>query len=211
MTVDKIPVVPAAHYTCGGVMVNQNAQTDVFNLYALGETSFTGLHGANRMASNSLLECFVYGMSAAKHITAAFEEQRVPEVPALPAWDSQDTTDPDDEVVVLQNWDEVRQAMWHYVGIVRTDKRLHRALRRITMLNQEINEYYANFVVSKNLIELRNLLLVSELIVRCALRRHESRGLHYSNDFPQMLPVAADVILTPSLPSPLAEALPESP
>ena len=200
MTQDKIPVVPAAHYTCGGVMVNENAQTDVFNLYAMGETSFTGLHGANRMASNSLLECFVYGMTAARHIAAAFAENRVPPIPAIPDWDSQHVTDPDEEVIVLQNWDELRQSMWHYVGIVRSDKRLHRALNRILLLKQEVNDYYANFVVSKNLIELRNLLLVSELIVRSALRRHESRGLHYNKDFPQTLPVAADVILTPSMP-----------
>ena len=199
MTQDKIPVVPAAHYTCGGVMVNENAQTDVLNLYAMGETSFTGLHGANRMASNSLLECFVYGMSAARHIAAAFAENRVPPIPTIPDWDSQDVTDPDEEVIVLQNWDELRQSMWHYVGIVRSDKRLHRALNRILLLKQEVNDYYANFVVSKNLIELRNLLLVSELIVRSALLRHESRGLHYNKDFPQTLPVAADVILTPSM------------
>ena len=200
MTKDKIPVVPAAHYTCGGVMVNQYAQTDVLNMYAMGETSFTGLHGANRMASNSLLECFVYGMSAARHIASAFEQQRVPPLPVLPDWDSQEVSDPDEEVIVLQNWDELRQTMWHYVGIVRSDKRLHRALSRILLLDKEVNDYYANFVVSKNLIELRNLLLVSELIVRCALRRHESRGLHYNQDFPQALPVAADVILTPSMP-----------
>lgn len=200
MTKDKIPVVPAAHYTCGGVMVNQYAQTDVLNMYAMGETSFTGLHGANRMASNSLLECFVYGMSAARHIASAFEQQRVPPLPVLPDWDSQEVSDPDEEVIVLQNWDELRQNMWHYVGIVRSDKRLHRALSRILLLKQEVNDYYAHFVVSKNLIELRNLLLVSELIVRCALRRHESRGLHYNQDFPQALPVAADVILTPSMP-----------
>ena len=200
MTKDKIPVVPAAHYTCGGVMVNQYAQTDVLNMYAMGETSFTGLHGANRMASNSLLECFVYGMSAARHIASAFEQQRVPPLPVLPDWDSQEVSDPDEDVIVLQNWDELRQNMWHYVGIVRSDKRLHRALSRILLLKQEVNDYYAHFVVSKNLIELRNLLLVSELIVRCALRRHESRGLHYNQDFPQALPVAADVILTPSMP-----------
>ena len=200
MTKDKIPVVPAAHYTCGGVMVNQYAQTDVLNMYAMGETSFTGRHGANRMASNSLLECFVYGMSAARHIASAFEQQRVPPLPVLPDWDSQEVSDPDEEVIVLQNWDELRQNMWHYVGIVRSDKRLHRALSRILLLKQEVNDYYAHFVVSKNLIELRNLLLVSELIVRCALRRHESRGLHYNQDFPQALPVAADVILTPSMP-----------
>ena len=124
----------------------------------------------------------------------------MPPLPVLPDWDSQEVSDPDEEVIVLQNWDELRQNMWHYVGIVRSDKRLHRALSRILLLKQEVNDYYAHFVVSKNLIELRNLLLVSELIVRCALRRHESRGLHYNQDFPQALPVAADVILTPSMP-----------
>ena len=143
---------------------------------------------------------FCVWMSAARHIAAAFAENRVPLIPTIPDWDSQDVTDPDEEVIVLQNWDELRQSMWHYVGIVRSDKRLHRALNRILLLKQEVNDYYANFVVSKNLIELRNLLLVSELIVRSALRRHESRGLHYNKDFPQTLPVAADVILTPSMP-----------
>ena len=200
MTVDKIPVVPAAHYTCGGVMVNENGQTDVLNLYALGETSFTGLHGANRMASNSLLECFVYGMSAAKHIAKAFAENRVPSTPNIPAWNSDKVSDIDEEVIVLQNWDELRQTMWHYVGIVRSDKRLHRALSRILLLKKEVNDYYRDFVITKNLIELRNLLVVSELIVRCALKRHESRGLHYNRDFPQTLPVVADSILTPSMP-----------
>lgn len=200
MTVDKIPVVPAAHYTCGGVMVNENGQTDVLNLYALGETSFTGLHGANRMASNSLLECFVYGMSAAKHIAKAFAENRVPSIPNIPAWNSDKVSDIDEEVIVLQNWDELRQTMWHYVGIVRSDKRLHRALSRILLLKKEVNDYYRDFVITKNLIELRNLLVVSELIVRCALKRHESRGLHYNRDFPQTLPVVADSILTPSMP-----------
>lgn len=200
MTVDKIPVVPAAHYTCGGVMVNENGQTDVLNLYALGETSFTGLHGANRMASNSLLECFVYGMSAAKHIAKAFAENRVPSIPNIPAWNSDKVSDIDEEVIVLQNWDELRQTMWHYLGIVRSDKRLHRALSRILLLKKEVNDYYRDFVITKNLIELRNLLVVSELIVRCALKRHESRGLHYNRDFPQTLPVVADSILTPSMP-----------
>lgn len=200
MTLDKIPVVPAAHYTCGGVMVNENGQTDVLNLYALGETSFTGLHGANRMASNSLLECFVYGMSAAKHIAKAFTENRVPSIPNIPAWNSDKVSDIDEEVIVLQNWDELRQTMWHYVGIVRSDKRLHRALSRILLLKKEVNDYYRDFVITKNLIELRNLLVVSELIVRCALKRHESRGLHYNRDFPQTLPVVADSILTPSMP-----------
>lgn len=204
ITQDQIPVVPAAHYTCGGVVVNQQGQTDVLNLYALGETSFTGLHGANRMASNSLLECFVYAMSAAAHIRDS-HAHAAPSVPMIPIWHIQgyiqDNADQDEAVILLQNWDELRHTMWHYVGIVRSNKRLHRALNRILLLKQEMQDYYDSFALNKNLIELRNLLLVSELIVRCALRRHESRGLHYNRDFPQSLPTPADVVLTPAMPS----------
>ena len=204
ITQDQIPVVPAAHYTCGGVVVNQQGQTDVLNLYALGETSFTGLHGANRMASNSLLECFVYAMSAAAHIRDS-HAHAAPSVPMIPTWHIQDyiqdNADQDEAVILLQNWDELRHTMWHYVGIVRSNKRLHRALNRILLLKQEMQDYYDSFALNKNLIELRNLLLVSELIVRCALRRHESRGLHYNRDFPQSLPTPADVVLTPAMPS----------
>lgn len=204
ITQDQIPVVPAAHYTCGGVVVNQQGQTDVLNLYALGETSFTGLHGANRMASNSLLECFVYAMSAAAHIRDS-HAHAAPSVPMVPIWHIQDyiqdNADQDEAVILLQNWDELRHTMWHYVGIVRSNKRLHRALSRILLLKQEMQDYYGSFALNKNLIELRNLLLVSELIVRCALRRHESRGLHYNRDFPQSLPTPADVVLTPAMPS----------
>lgn len=200
ITQDQIPVVPAAHYTCGGVVVNQQGQTDVLNLYALGETSFTGLHGANRMASNSLLECFVYAMSAAAHIRDS-HAHAVPSVPMIPTWHIQHNADQDEAVILLQNWDELRHTMWHYVGIVRSNKRLHRALNRILLLKQEMQDYYDSFALNKNLIELRNLLLVSELIVRCALRRHESRGLHYNRDFPQSLPTPADVVLTPVMPS----------
>lgn len=200
ITQDQIPVVPAAHYTCGGVVVNQQGQTDVLNLYALGETSFTGLHGANRMASNSLLECFVYAMSAAAHIRDS-HAHAVPSVPMIPTWHIQHNADQDEAVILLQNWDELRHTMWHYVGIVRSNKRLHRALNRILLLKQEMQDYYDSFALNKNLIELRNLLLVSELIVRCALRRHESRGLHYNRDFPQSLPTPADVVLTPAMPS----------
>lgn len=204
ITQDQIPVVPAAHYTCGGVVVNQQGQTDVLNLYALGETSFTGLHGANRMASNSLLECFVYAMSAAAHIRDS-HAHAAPSVPMIPIWHIQDyiqdNADQDEAVILLQNWDELRHTMWHYVGIVRSNKRLHRALSRILLLKQEMQDYYGSFALNKHLIELRNLLLVSELIVRCALRRHESRGLHYNRDFPQSLPTPADVVLTPAMPS----------
>lgn len=195
ITKDMIPVVPAAHYTCGGVVVDENSQTDISGLYAIGETSYTGLHGANRMASNSLLECFVYGMSAAQHIQSQFN----PEVslPAVPEWDDSQVTDADEDVVILQNWDELRQTMWNYVGIVRTSKRLKRALHRIEMLKREITEYYEDYQVSKNLIELRNLVLVSEMIVRCAMERKESRGLHYTLDYPELAPELRKTILMP--------------
>ncbi len=195
ITKDMIPVVPAAHYTCGGVVVDEYSQTDISGLYAIGETSYTGLHGANRMASNSLLECFVYGMSAAQHIQSQFN----PEVslPAVPEWDDSQVTDADEDVVILQNWDELRQTMWNYVGIVRTSKRLKRALHRIEMLKREITEYYEDYQVSKNLIELRNLVMVSEMIVRCAMERKESRGLHYTLDYPELAPELRKTILTP--------------
>ncbi|WP_314913509.1 L-aspartate oxidase [Acinetobacter harbinensis] len=195
ITKEMIPVVPAAHYTCGGVVVDEHSQTDIAGLYAIGETSYTGLHGANRMASNSLLECFVYGMSAAEHI----ENQFNPTHSALdvPAWDDSQVMNPDEEVVILQNWDELRQTMWNYVGIVRTTKRLERALHRIEMLKKEITEYYHDYHVSKNLIELRNLVLVSEMIVRCAMQRKESRGLHFTLDYPELSSELRKTILTP--------------
>lgn len=195
ITKDMIPVVPAAHYTCGGVMVDENSQTDIQGLYAIGETSYTGLHGANRMASNSLLECFVYGISAARHIETHFEGSY--QSPSVPAWDDSQVTNPDEDVVILQNWDELRQTMWNYVGIVRTTKRLQRALHRIEMLKKEIAEYYQDYQVSKNLIELRNLVLVSEMIVRCAIERKESRGLHFTLDYPQLLPELRKTVLIP--------------
>ena len=195
ITQDMIPVVPAAHYTCGGVVVDENSQTDIQGLYAIGETSYTGLHGANRMASNSLLECFVYGISAARHIETHFEGSY--QSPSVPAWDDSQVTNPDEDVVILQNWDELRQTMWNYVGIVRTTKRLQRALHRIEMLKKEIAEYYQGYQVSKNLIELRNLVLVSEMIVRCAIERKESRGLHFTLDYPQLLPELRKTVLIP--------------
>ncbi len=195
ITKEMIPVVPAAHYTCGGVVVDKNSQTDIEGLYAIGETSYTGLHGANRMASNSLLECFVYGMSAAKHIESQFNTDYVS--PNVPAWDDSQVTNPDEDVVILQNWDELRQTMWNYVGIVRTTKRLERALHRIEMLKQEINEYYHDYQVSKNLIELRNLVLVSEMIVRCAMERKESRGRHFTLDYPELASELRKTILLP--------------
>ncbi len=195
ITTDMIPVVPAAHYTCGGVMVDEHSQTDITGLYAIGETSYTGLHGANRMASNSLLECFVYGMAAAKHIEAHYTADY--SSPEVPAWDDSQVTNPDEDVVILQNWDELRATMWNYVGIVRTTKRLERALHRIEMLKREITEYYQDYQVSKNLIELRNLVLVSEMIVRCAMQRKESRGLHFTLDYPELAPELRKTVLIP--------------
>ena len=195
ITKDMIPVVPAAHYTCGGVVVNAQSQTDIEGLYAIGETSYTGLHGANRMASNSLLECFVYGLSAAEDIQQKFEQDF--NLPNIPEWDDSQVTDADEDVVILQNWDELRSTMWNYVGIVRTTKRLQRALHRIEMLKREITEYYQDYRVSKNLIELRNLVLVSEMIVRCAMQRKESRGLHYTLDYPELEQQLKKTVLTP--------------
>ncbi|GAA6629548.1 L-aspartate oxidase [Escherichia coli] len=195
LTQEPVPIVPAAHYTCGGVMVDDHGRTDVEGLYAIGEVSYTGLHGANRMASNSLLECLVYGWSAAEDIT-----RRMPDahgVSTLPPWDESRIENPDERVVIQHNWHELRLFMWDYVGIVRTTKRLERALRRITMLQQEIDEYYAHFRVSNNLLELRNLVQVAELIVRCAMMRKESRGLHFTLDYPELLTHSGPSILSP--------------
>lgn len=195
LTKEPVPIVPAAHYTCGGVMVDDHGRTDVDGLYAIGEVSYTGLHGANRMASNSLLECLVYGWSAAEDITKRMPYAR--QVDQLPAWDESRVDNPDELVVIQHNWHELRLFMWDYVGIVRTTKRLERALRRITMLQQEIDEYYANFRVSNNLLELRNLVQVAELIVRCAMMRKESRGLHYTLDYPDQLAESGPSVLAP--------------
>ncbi|EOQ8170097.1 L-aspartate oxidase [Escherichia coli] len=195
LTQEPVPIVPAAHYTCGGVMVDDHGRTDVEGLYAIGEVSYTGLHGANRMASNSLLECLVYGWSAAEDIT-----RRMPYahgVSTLPPWDESRVENPDERVVIQHNWHELRLFMWDYVGIVRTTKRLERALRRINMLQQEIDEYYAHFRVSNNLLELRNLVQVAELIVRCAMMRKESRGLHFTLDYPELLTHSGPSILSP--------------
>ncbi|MDG1444980.1 MAG: L-aspartate oxidase [Methylophilaceae bacterium] len=193
ITKEAIPVVPAAHYTCGGVMVDDNSQTDIANLYAIGETAYTGLHGANRLASNSLLECMVFARIAAKHILSA------PAHPLtnLPSWDESRVTDADEEVLITHTWNELRRFMWNYVGIVRTDKRLSRAMHRIKMLRDEVHEFYSNFRVTNDLIELRNLLQVAELIVQCAMQRHESRGLHYSKDYPELLARATPTVLIP--------------
>ena len=195
ITVEPIPVVPAAHYTCGGIMVDLNGQTDLQHLYAIGETTFTGLHGANRMASNSLLECIVYARSAAEDILKRYNHTAMP-VPAKP-WDSSRVTDSDEDVVISHNWDELRHFMWDYVGIVRTQKRLERALHRVELLQSEILEYYSNYKVGNDLLELRNLATVSELIIRCAMARKESRGLHFTLDYPQTDPVGKDSILIP--------------
>jgi len=195
ITKQPIPVVPAAHYACGGVVVDLAARTDMPGLYAVGETAFTGLHGANRLASNSLLECLVFSKAAAEDILAAPKRT----MPELPPWDESRVTDADEEIVLSHNWDELRRFMWDYVGIVRTNKRLERARHRIRLLESEIDEYYAHFRVSNDLIELRNLVLTADLIVRCAQRRHESRGLHFSRDYPNILPTARNTILRNSL------------
>ncbi|QLL14839.1 L-aspartate oxidase [Pseudomonas chlororaphis] len=195
ITKQPIPVVPAAHYTCGGVMVDQQGRTDVPGLYAIGETSFTGLHGANRMASNSLLECFVYARSAAADILEQLPQIAIPI--ALPAWDASQVTDSDEDVIIAHNWDELRRFMWDYVGIVRTNKRLQRAQHRVRLLLDEIDEFYSNYKVSRDLIELRNLAQVAELMIRSAMERKESRGLHYTLDYPNLLPEALDTILVP--------------
>jgi L-aspartate oxidase len=193
ITREPIPVVPAAHYTCGGVVVDHSSRTDLRGLYAVGETSFTGLHGANRLASNSLLECLVYAESASKDILSTSPEPS----PRLPLWDESRVRDADEEVVISHNWAELRRCMWDYVGIVRTNKRLERALHRIDLLNKEIYDFYVNFRVTNDLIELRNLVITAQLIVKSAQRRHESRGLHFSRDYPDTLPRALDTVLTP--------------
>jgi L-aspartate oxidase len=194
ITREPIPVVPAAHYTCGGLVADLHGRTTVPGLYALGETACTGLHGANRLASNSLLECLVFADSAAADILASPAEAP----PRLPEWDESRVTDADEEVVIAHNWDELRRFMWSYVGIVRTTKRLERARHRLELLQEEIHEFYAHFRVTNDLIELRNLVLTAELIVRCALARRESRGLHYSRDYPDAAAEPRNTVLAPS-------------
>ncbi|HGG60481.1 MAG TPA: L-aspartate oxidase [Gammaproteobacteria bacterium] len=202
MTREPLPVVPAAHYTCGGVMTDLNARTDLAGLYAIGEAACTGLHGANRMASNSLLECLVFAKAAAEDIAPRLTQAWEP--PQVSPWDASQVTDSDEQVVVTHNWDELRRFMWDYVGIVRTTKRLQRAMHRVELLKHEIFEYYANFTVTPDLLELRNLVLVAELIIQSALARKESRGLHYTRDYPEPDPALAgkSTILAPGGRSP---------
>ncbi|OZG70625.1 L-aspartate oxidase [Hahella sp. CCB-MM4] len=195
ITRDPIPVVPAAHYTCGGVVTDHNSHTDINSLYAVGETAFTGLHGANRMASNSLLECLVFGRACADDIVRRLDYSPPP--PDAPSWDESQVTDSDEDVVISHNWDELRRFMWDYVGIVRTDKRLQRAKHRVDLLHQEIREYYSNYKVSNDLLELRNLVTVADLIICSAIQRQESRGLHYTLDYPKPVEKPEDTLLVP--------------
>ncbi|AMN12442.1 MAG: L-aspartate oxidase [Pseudomonadota bacterium] len=195
ITREPIPVVPAAHYSCGGVMTDFNAKTDLNNVYAIGEVAYTGLHGANRMASNSLLECVVFASAAAEDIIKNLSSADCEE--SIAPWDESQVSNSDEEVIIQHNWHELRLFMWDYVGIVRTDKRLERAMRRIKLLEQEITEYYSHFRVSNNLLELRNLVTVAELIVRCAMERKESRGLHFNLDYPEQLDNPVPTILIP--------------
>jgi L-aspartate oxidase len=195
ITRERIPIVPAAHYTCGGVMTNQQGQTDLAGLYAIGEVSYTGLHGANRMASNSLLECIVFARYAAQDILYQLSHIPIPE--ALPLWDATHVTNSDEAIVIAHNWHELKLFMWDYVGIVRSNKRLARARRRVVMLQKEIEEYYSHFTITGNLLELRNLVQVAELMIRCAQARQESRGLHYNIDFPETSTQQLPTILQP--------------
>jgi L-aspartate oxidase len=195
ITREPIPVVPAQHYTCGGVVIDLDGRTDAPGLYAAGEVTQSGLHGANRLASNSLLECLVFGEAAAKHIANNWDS--LADVPTIRAWDESRVTDSDEEVVIAQTWGEIRRFMWNYVGIVRTTKRLERAKHRIDLLRREVNDYYKNFRVTPDLIELRNLVEVADLIVRSALSRHESRGLHYTLDYPELPAEPKDTVLVP--------------
>jgi L-aspartate oxidase len=207
MTTQPLPVVPAAHYSCGGILVDLNGHTDVAGLYAIGECSSTGLHGANRLASNSLLECIVMADAASRHIIGHAAGKA--KIAKVPDWDETQVTDPDEQIVVTHNWDELRRAMWDYVGIVRTDKRLERAQHRVRLLQAEIRDYYSNFRIDNNLIELRNLVVVAEIIINSALARKESRGLHYTLDYPDTLPqsqVHDTIMVPPNFVAPLRNA-----
>ena len=195
MTKEAIPVVPAAHYTCGGVTVDLNGLTDLPNLYAIGEVSSTGLHGANRLASNSLLECLVFAKRCSEHIKGEGISQVDPGF--IPHWDESKVIDSQESIVIAHNWEELRRFMWDYVGIVRTDKRLNQAMHRITLLKEEIRDFYGHYKISNDLIELRNLVAVAELIVSSDLKRKESRGLHYNTDHLDELSETWDTILKP--------------
>ena len=197
ITKELIPIVPAAHYTCGGIMTDTHGMTDLPHLYAIGESSFTGLHGANRMASNSLLECMVFATAAAEHINS--HPESLESNLEIPFWDETQVTNSDEDVIISHNWEELRRFMWDYVGIVRTDKRLQRARRRVQLLQQEVTEYYSNYRISSDLLELRNLIQVADLMIQCAIRRKESRGLHYTLDYPEQAEQAIDTVLTPPL------------
>lgn len=199
MTKEPLPIVPAAHYTCGGLRIDRHGATDLKNLYAAGECTYTGLHGANRLASNSLLECIVYAQAAAEHIANSSTEQY--DAKPLPLWDESRVADSDEKVVITHNWDELRRFMWDYVGIVRTDKRLERAKRRVHLLKQEISEYYSNFRISGDLLELRNLVVVAELIIESALSRKESRGLHFTLSYPDPSDKIEITVLSPKKPN----------
>ena len=188
-------MVPAAHYTCGGVMVNQYGETDIPNLFAIGETSFTGLHGANRMASNSLLECFVLAFSASQQIERKFASTEIPQLGQ--PWDESLVYQSEDDVLISHDWHELRRFMWDFVGIVRTDRRLQRAQRRVRVLEQEVEDYYRHYKINSDLLELRNLVLIAQLIIDSALQRKESRGLHYTLDYTDMAEIAVDTILVP--------------
>ncbi len=203
---ERIPVVPAAHYTCGGVVVDQYGATDIRGLYVIGETACTGLHGANRMASNSLLECFVYASSAARHMSTSLPDT-VPD--RLPTWDDSRVRMSDEAVVIQHSWHALRRLMWDYVGIERTNRRLKRAENHISVLEQEVDEYYASFTITKELLELRNLTLVSKLMIDSAQSRKESRGLHFNSDYPSMLSEGRDTVLVPEYGKVTATQLPK--
>ena len=197
ITTERIPVVPAAHYTCGGVVVNQHGATDIPGLYVVGESACTGLHGANRMASNSLLECFVYAQSAAEHIATSLSNPISGSAATPRVWDDSRVRDSDEKVVIQHNWQELRRLMWDYVGIVRTTRRLEYAAARVALLQQEVSRYYGRFQITRPLLEMRNLTQVSQLMVSCASGRNESRGLHFNSDYPDTLPDARDSVLIP--------------